>query len=66
MEGPAVALARKLYKAYTDSSGGLNYQGKPCPPWDDLTDPIRKHWTAAAKCAIEELGAAQPSLGLHA
>jgi len=41
-------IAEKLYEAYTASSGGLNYQGLPCPTWGELPDAIRKHWTAAA------------------
>lgn len=48
METTSRALARKLYKVYTDSSGGLNYQGKPCPMFDDLPPAIQGHWEAVA------------------
>lgn len=44
-------LARAMYEAYTASSGGLNYQGKPCPKWDELPEAICKHWHAAADVA---------------
>ena len=45
------ALARAMYEAYTKSSGGLNYQGKPCPKWDELPAAICGHWQAAANVA---------------
>lgn len=41
------AAARKAYEAYTANSGGLNYQGNPCPAWPDLPEAIRSHWCAA-------------------
>jgi len=50
-----IDLACDLYKTYTDSSGGLNYQGKPCPQWNELPSEIRKHWVAVAR-RITELG----------
>jgi hypothetical protein len=40
--------AIRMYAAYTASSGGLNYQGKPCPKWDELPPAIQSHWCAAA------------------
>lgn len=49
-------LAVELYNTYCESSGGLNYQGKPCPKWNDLPAAIRMHWTAVAK-RITSLGA---------
>jgi hypothetical protein len=39
--------ARAAYERYMTSCEGLNYEGKPCPKWDDLTDAVRKHWAAA-------------------
>lgn len=46
-------LARIAYTAYGDSTGWVNYQGKPMPAWDDLPDTIRQAWAAAAS-AIEQ------------
>lgn len=43
-----VAMARGLYEAYIANSGGLNYQGLPCPTWENLTPAIRGHWCATA------------------
>lgn len=41
--------ARRMYEAYTASSGGKNYRGEDCPEWDDLPPAIRTHWVAAAR-----------------
>ena len=47
-DATVAALPRELYEAYIASSGGLNYQGLPCPAWPDLTEAARQHWGAAA------------------
>lgn len=56
--GPATAayvdprdIAAHLYAVYCESSGGKNFRGDPCPPWVDLPEAIRTHWTAVAKAA---------------
>lgn len=41
-------LAREGYEAYAESSGNKNFQGNPMPTWDELPEPIRHHWRAAA------------------
>jgi hypothetical protein len=41
--------ARSAYEAYTDSSGGLNFLGQPCPEWGVLPEQIRRNWEAAAR-----------------
>lgn len=41
-------LAQAAYAAYGDSTGGLNYQGRAMPDWDDLGDAIQVAWVAAA------------------
>jgi hypothetical protein len=48
---PAV-MARTAYEAYLLSSGGLNYQGKPCPTWDELPQAIRDHWIASTSAIV--------------
>lgn len=40
--------ARDFYAIYMASCGGLNYQGQPCPEWDDLTPAVRGHWYTVA------------------
>lgn len=42
------SLARDLYAVYCASADGKNYQGLPCPAWDDLTEAVRGHWTTVA------------------
>lgn len=41
-------VARSLYVAYVDNADGKNYQGLPCPAWNELTSAVRSHWCAAA------------------
>lgn len=41
-------LAQAAYRAYGDTTGGLNYQGLPMPTWDDLGPAIQAAWVAAA------------------
>ena len=49
--------AAKLYAAYnragTSDTAGLNYQGRPCPVWEDLPENIRVKWRAAAEKAAK-------------
>lgn len=40
--------ARAMYESYVTNARGKNYEGKPCPKWEDLTAAIRGHWCAAA------------------
>lgn len=49
--------ARDFYAVYCASSGGLNFQGKPCPDWDALPEAIRGHWYTVALRAIELVAA---------
>jgi len=45
-------VARDLYATYCASSGGKNYQGLPCPAWNDLTEAVRGHWFTVARRAM--------------
>lgn len=40
--------ARELYESYIANSNGLSHDGKKCPAWEDLGNPVRSHWCAAA------------------
>lgn len=50
------SLAEILYCAYNrggdPATAGLNYQGLPCPNWQELTPNVRAKWEAAAAAAI--------------
>lgn len=41
-------LGEIAYQAYGDSTGGLTYNGRSMPAWEDLTPAIRGAWRYAA------------------
>lgn len=41
-------LAKIAYRAYGDTTGGLNFRGEPMPTWDDLGERIQQAWISAA------------------
>lgn len=45
--------ARDFYSVYCMSSDGKNYQGLPCPAWDDLTPAVRGHWYTVALRSLQ-------------
>lgn len=45
-KAPEARSAQGAYEAYVASSGGKNYEGKPCPEWDKLPEAVRGHWAA--------------------
>lgn len=47
-----IEFARTLYQAYIGNSDGKNYQGLPCPTWENLTSAIRGHWCVVANTAL--------------
>ena len=51
-----IDLACDLYATYIESCGGKNWQGQPCPPWNQLPSETRKHWIEVARRA-SKLGA---------
>ena len=49
-------LGSIAYKAYNEAKGGLTYDGKPIPSWEDLPNKpggpeVMAAWEAAAKAA---------------
>lgn len=46
-------IGRDFYAVYCASSGGKNFQGNPCPAWDDLPEAVRGHWSVVAHRAFE-------------
>jgi hypothetical protein len=52
---PKAPEPKLLYNAYLRSSDGLNYEGKPCPVWEELPPPTQSHWRAAARKAAEKM-----------
>jgi hypothetical protein len=50
-------IAHRMYAAYNragdPATAGLNYQGRPCPTWDELPRNIRDKWRFAAIEALQ-------------
>lgn len=47
-------LDQVAYEAYLVQSGGLNYQGKPCPTWEELPQAIRDCWQASTAAVLRD------------
>lgn len=41
-------LGQIAFEAYGKSTGGLTWDKKPIPAWDELPDHVRQAWMAAA------------------
>jgi len=50
------------FEAYNESKGGLTWDGKPIPPWNEVGDPVRDGWEASANAVIQNLGEATTPL----
>jgi len=55
-----VKLAGVMYTAYCAAVGGVAYDGKPLPSWQEFSvDPVKKKqsdgWVAVAKAMIEPI-----------
>lgn len=56
MEHNEPDLGAIAYNAYRDTTGGVSLvTGDPLPGWDELPDPIRNAWDAAANAVRETL-----------
>lgn len=45
--------AKDFYAIYCASSGGVNFQGNPCPKWARLPDQIRANWLMVALRSVQ-------------
>jgi len=41
-------LAKTLWEAYAKQAGGVTFDGKPLPTWDELGDDRQACWVAVA------------------
>lgn len=51
-------LGQVAFEAYNESKGGLTYDGKPIPPWDELSGDraaVHSAWEVAARAAADEM-----------
>lgn len=49
-------LARSMFAAYNEQAGGLTWDNKPIPPWENTGARVQANWMAAAREAIAFLG----------
>lgn len=49
-------LGQVGYEAYAESTGGLTWDLRPMPKWEEITEKIRKAWNAAALAIVIEEG----------
>lgn len=52
------AFGHIAFDAYNRSKGGLTYDGKKIPPWEDLPTDVRKAWEASAEAVMQAVSAA--------
>lgn len=50
-----VDMAKSMYDAYAKEAGGITFDGKPLPTWDELGEDRQNCWCAAALAAEEYL-----------
>lgn len=48
-------IVEKMWAAYCEAAGGVTYDGKPLPTWEELGDDRQKCWMAAGKEAANEI-----------
>ena len=61
MKGDAMEMAKQMWDAYAFRAGGITFDGKPLPTWDELGEDRQSCWVAAASVTadrIEKLEAA--------
>lgn len=47
-----VAIAKRMWAAYSAQAGGKTFDGKPLPSWDELGQERQECWIAAANAAL--------------
>lgn len=56
---PPKTIGQIAFEAYNESKGGLTYDGKPIPPWDELSGDklaVQRAWEVAAEAVAAECG----------
>lgn len=54
---PPKSPGQIAFEAYNESKGGLTYDGKPIPPWDELSGDkaaVHRAWEAAANALVDD------------
>jgi hypothetical protein len=50
-----IALAQRMWDAYSQQAGGKTFDGKPLPSWDELGEERQACWNAAASAALTSI-----------
>lgn len=48
-------MEKKMWDAYAKQAGGVTFDGKPLPTWDELGDDRQACWAAAASVCDDEI-----------
>ena len=48
-------MERKMWDAYAKQAGGVTFDGKPLPTWDELGEERQACWKAAAFVCADEI-----------
>ena len=48
-------IAQAMWAAYSEQAGGLAFDGRPLPTWEQLGDDRQQCWIAAAQAARNEI-----------
>jgi len=48
-------MEKKMWDAYAKQAGGVTFDGKPLPTWDELGEDRQACWKAAASVCADEI-----------
>lgn len=48
------SLAKELFQAYNEQAGGLTYDGKPIPPFEEVGEKVQENWKAVARYFLKK------------
>lgn len=49
------AAAKAAFAAYNEQAGGLTWDGKPIPPWEQTGPRVQANWWAAVVAGVEAM-----------
>jgi len=58
-------MEKELWDAYAKQAGGVTFDGKPLPTWDELGEERQACWKAAASVCADEIERLREALKLE-
>ena len=55
-------MEKEMWAAYAKQAGGVTFDGKPLPTWDELGEERQACWKAAASVCAEEIESLRDAL----